>query len=112
MAAGKVRALAVMPGDRNPAYPNVPSMKELGFEIPTPITQYYVLGPKGMDKAVLDKLYKVFAEALRGPALQQFALKNGLTIDVQGPEESAKQIRDNWKLYTKIIQDFKIEVKK
>jgi tripartite-type tricarboxylate transporter receptor subunit TctC len=112
VAAGKVRALAVVPGDRNPAYPGVPSMKELGYDFPTPVTQYFIIGPKGMDRAIVDKLYKVFAEAMKSPPLQQHAATNGAIIDIAGPEESVKEIRSMWTIYTKVIKDFNMEVRK
>jgi tripartite-type tricarboxylate transporter receptor subunit TctC len=110
--AGKARILVVMPGDRTPIFPDVPSMKELGYDFPTPVSQYFVIGPKGMDKAVVDKLYKAFAEALKTPAFQQFATKNGMIIDVAGPEESTRQIKEILKIYTKVIKDFNVEVRK
>jgi tripartite-type tricarboxylate transporter receptor subunit TctC len=112
VAAGKVRVLATVPGDRNPLFPDVPSMKELGFDFPMPANLYFVIGPKGLDRAIVDKLYKVFAEAVKTPAIQQFATKNGLIIGVAGPEETAKQIRDMWQLYAKVIKDFKLEVQR
>jgi tripartite-type tricarboxylate transporter receptor subunit TctC len=78
---------------------------------PTPRGHRFI-GPKGMDRAVVDKLYKVFAEALRTPTLQQFAERNSLIIDGTGPDECIRQIRENWRIYTKVIKDFNVEVRK
>lgn len=112
VSGGKARVLFVSPGGRNPAYPDAPSLKELGYEFPTPTSLYFVIGPKGMDRAVVDKLHKVFAEAMKSPTIQQFATKNGVFIDVAGPEESTRQIKEMWKVYTKVIKDFNVEVRK
>ena len=101
-----------VPGDRSPAYPNTPSMKELGYDFPTPAPHYFVIGPKGMDKAVVDKLSKVFVEAMNSPPLQEFAAKNGLVVEAVGPEECVKQIKDDWKMYTNVIKDFNLKVQK
>jgi tripartite-type tricarboxylate transporter receptor subunit TctC len=112
VAAKKIRVLATVPGNRNPLYPDAPSMKELGFDFATPVNQFLIIAPKGMSRELVDRLYKVFAEAMKTPAVQQFALNSGLIIDPLGPEETANHIREMWKIYAKVIKDFNVEVRK
>ena len=49
---------------------------------------------------------------MRGPAYQQLAAKTGMIVDPIGPEECTKHIKNMWQLYTKVIKDFNLEVKK
>lgn len=64
--AGKLRLLMVLGGQREKAWPDVPTIKELGypftFESPTGLA-----GPKGMDPAVVKKLHDAFKKAMDDP---------------------------------------------
>lgn len=60
---GKLRLLAVSSAKRVAAYPNVPTLAELGYPQLTGTTWFSVSGPAGMPPAVVDKLN---AEIRRG----------------------------------------------
>jgi tripartite-type tricarboxylate transporter receptor subunit TctC len=60
---GKLRLLAVSSAKRVAAYPNVPTLAELGYPQLTGTTWFSVSGPAGMPAAVVDKLN---AEIRRG----------------------------------------------
>jgi tripartite-type tricarboxylate transporter receptor subunit TctC len=60
---GKLRLLAVSSSKRVAAYPNVPTLAELGYPQLTGTTWFSVSGPAGMPVAVVDKLN---AEIRRG----------------------------------------------
>ncbi|MFM9942011.1 MAG: Bug family tripartite tricarboxylate transporter substrate binding protein [Hyphomicrobiaceae bacterium] len=65
--AGKFRVLNVWTADRVSIWPEVPTLKELGypfvFESP-----YGLVGPKGMDPATVKKLHDAFKIAMDDPA--------------------------------------------
>ncbi len=107
--AGKLRALAILGKARNPLLPDVPSAAELGYNMTVPGTIYFVIGPKGMNKAAVDKLYDAFSTAIKSPNFQKFAKENGEITDPVGPEELDKRIREYWVVYEKILKELKVE---
>ena len=89
--AGKLRALAVTTPKRVAAAPEVPTMIEAGlpgFEI---VLYSGVLGPKGMDPAVVRKLNAEFAKAVKAPEMQPVWANIGAEPLVMSPEEFEKR---------------------
>jgi tripartite-type tricarboxylate transporter receptor subunit TctC len=87
MRSGKLRALAVTTPQRSGAAPDVPTMIEAGlpgFEI---VLYSGVLGPKGMDPAVVRKLNAEFAKAVKAPEMQPVWANIGAEPLVMSPEE-------------------------
>jgi tripartite-type tricarboxylate transporter receptor subunit TctC len=85
--AGKLRPLAVTTPKRVPAAPEVPTMAEAGvpnFEI---VLYSGILGPKGMDRAVVRRLNAEFAKAVRSPEMTQVWQNIGADPIVMTPEE-------------------------
>jgi hypothetical protein len=69
--AGKLRALAVTTPKRVAAAPEVPTMIEAGlpnFEI---VLYSGILGPRGMDRALVRRLNAEFAKAVESPEMKQ-----------------------------------------
>ena len=69
--AGKLRALAVTTPKRVAAAPEVPTMIEAGlpnFEI---VLYSGILGPRGMDRALVRRLNAEFARAVESPEMKQ-----------------------------------------
>jgi tripartite-type tricarboxylate transporter receptor subunit TctC len=85
--AGKLRPLAVTTPKRVSAAPEVPTMIEAGvpnFEI---VLYSGILGPKGMDRAVVRKLNTEFARAAQSPEMKQVWQNIGADPIVMTPEE-------------------------
>ena len=61
--AGKLRLLAVFTADRAKRFPDVPTVRELGFDVVID-SPGGLVGPKGMDPAVV----KILADAFRAAA--------------------------------------------
>jgi tripartite-type tricarboxylate transporter receptor subunit TctC len=88
---GKLRALAVTTPKRSGAAPEVPTMIEAGlpnFEI---VLYSGVLGPKGMDPAVVRKLNAEFAKAVNAPEMQQVWNNIGADPLAMSPQEFEKR---------------------
>ena len=54
--SGEVICLGIAQDERNPALPDVPTLKELGYDFTFPGQLMVVVGPKGVDEAILNKL--------------------------------------------------------
>src|SRR5262249_5538363 len=69
--AGHIRALAVVSPTRFPEYPDIPTMKEIGFtDIGTSPWQA-MFGPAKMPKDAAETLNKAVLQALQAPSVQE-----------------------------------------
>lgn len=87
---GKLRALAVTTPRRSGAAPDVPTMIEAGmpnFEI---VLYSGILGPKGMDRAIVRRINAEFAKAVRAPEMQPVWQNIGADPIAISPEEFEK----------------------
>lgn len=67
--SGKLRLLATLGSKRNKAFPDVPTVKESGWDTITE-SPFGIGGPKGMDPAVVKVLHDAFKKTLEDPAVQ------------------------------------------
>jgi tripartite-type tricarboxylate transporter receptor subunit TctC len=91
---GKLRALAVTTPQRSGAAPDVPTMIEAGlpgFEI---VLYSGVLGPKGMDPALVRRLNAEFAKAVKAPEMQPVWANIGADPLAMSPEEVQKRTQN------------------
>ncbi len=68
--SGKVVPLGIVAENRNPALPNVPTMKEQGIDFAVTVDRG-LLAPKGTPKEVLEVLNAAFEKALNDPELKK-----------------------------------------
>lgn len=66
--AGKLRLLMVWTEKRSPNFPDVPTLKELGYNLVYD-SPFGIAGPKGMDPKVVAKLHDAFKKAIEDPAV-------------------------------------------
>jgi len=67
--SGKLRLLATLGSQRNKAFPDVPTVKESGWDTITE-SPFGIGGPKGMDPAIVRVLHDAFRKTLEDPAVQ------------------------------------------
>jgi tripartite-type tricarboxylate transporter receptor subunit TctC len=68
--AGKFRLLVTWGAQRTKRWPNVPILKEVGYDIVSN-SPYGLAGPKGMDQKVVKILHDAFRKAIDEPAYQK-----------------------------------------
>src|SRR3712207_5026142 len=104
--AGKARSLAVMAPQRNPAFPNVPTLKEeMGIDYATGAWRGFA-GPKGLPADVATKLTAALKRANESKEYRDFMASRGFGVkwaDAQGfrSEERrvGKECRSRWSPY-------------
>lgn len=74
--SGDLRLLAIASAERHPDYPNVPTLKELGYDIVLGNYSGFV-APKGTDPEKIKVLDDAIAKCLAEPAIQKFLLEAG-----------------------------------
>ena len=72
--AGQLRLLAVFTGERAKRFPDIPTVKELGLDVVVE-SPGGLIGPKGMDPAIVKTLGDAFKEAAKEPAHVEFLEK-------------------------------------
>lgn len=88
VAAGKARLLAVAGEQRDPAFPDVPTFRQAGFDL---VAQpwYALFAPAGTPPATVDRLAKAAAAAVNDPAVNKRLVDMGLEPTGQGPAQLA-----------------------
>jgi tripartite-type tricarboxylate transporter receptor subunit TctC len=71
--SGKVRALLVAAEERDPAFPDTPIPKELGYSFTIICSMEGVVAPKGLPQDQLRRLEKAFSEAVKDPRFVKWA---------------------------------------
>ena len=88
--------------------PNVPTFKELGLEPVNRMAYYGILGPKNMPKDVVDKINAAVRKVLQDPAVRKRIEDTGSLVIGNSPEEFAKQIKDEYETYKKVVAQQKL----
>ncbi|MBX9758160.1 MAG: tripartite tricarboxylate transporter substrate binding protein [Beijerinckiaceae bacterium] len=87
--SGKIRALAQVTDARLPEFKDVPTLKEAGFDVPSPPQPRGVVGPPGMAPEVLAYYVDLIARANKSPGWQKFLRDGILEEKLLGPKETA-----------------------
>jgi tripartite-type tricarboxylate transporter receptor subunit TctC len=84
---GRLKALAVSSETRDPELPKVPTLRELGMQNLETSGFQGLIGPAGMPKDVVDKLYNALRKTLDNPEVQEKFAKAGTPVVKRNPEE-------------------------
>lgn len=97
--AGRIKLLASALDIRLPPIPDVPTLKEQGYD--EKVEMYVALvGPKGMPKDVNDRLLSVADKLANDPETKDFITKNLLMLPVTwGQDEVNKAVKAQYKLF-------------
>jgi tripartite-type tricarboxylate transporter receptor subunit TctC len=89
---GRLRLLAMFTPTRVQDFAQAPTLIESGYDLTAP-SMLGIVGPKGMDAAVVETLHNAFRKAMQGEAFTQCAYRFGLKTDYLGPAAYAKFIQ-------------------
>ena len=102
--AGKLRALAVSSKQRNPLYPEVPTISELGYPGFEALSWSGMSVPRGTPQAIVDKLEATLSTIMQSPSVRQRMESVGFVVPTQGSKAYTAFVKselDNW---TRVIQ--------
>lgn len=105
---GRLKAFATAGPQRDPVFPDVPTLDEAGVKgFSLPINQG-IAAPAGTPATIIAKLNAVANDVLRQPQLMQRARDLGLVINGGSPEKLGQIIQDDLAKFGKIVTDAKI----
>lgn len=102
--AGKLRALAVSSVQRNPLYPDVPTVAESGFKGFEALSWSGLSAPKGTPQPILDKLEVAMAQVMQSPAIRQRMESVGFVVPTQGAKPYAEFVKSEEARWTREIK--------
>jgi tripartite-type tricarboxylate transporter receptor subunit TctC len=103
--AGKLRALAVLGKVRNDALPGAQTAIEAGYPDLAVVLEWYgVAAPTSTPRAAIQKLNEGVVRALGSPDVVERMQSLGQTISPSGPDEFAKQIREDFARWAKVVK--------
>jgi tripartite-type tricarboxylate transporter receptor subunit TctC len=106
IAAGKMRVLAVTDVKRHPDLPNVPTVKEEGYDVVFTMWRS-VLAPKGTPQAILDKLETAFKKLSEDRSFKALIKSLGDEVHFQGGKDFEKTWADEWEQHSRVASGAK-----
>jgi tripartite-type tricarboxylate transporter receptor subunit TctC len=95
LEAGRVRSLAVMSPERNPAFPDVPTLKEAtGLDWGVGAWRG-IAGPKGLPQEVVDRLVPLLKQIHESAEFKDFMAQRGFGLVWQEPAGFAQWMADS-----------------
>jgi tripartite-type tricarboxylate transporter receptor subunit TctC len=101
--AGKARILAVAGDQRDASVPDVPTFRELGYDL---VAQpwYALFAPAGTPPAVIERLSKAAISAVQDPATHQRLQAMNLEPTGYGPERLGQIMKDDYERWGPVIR--------
>ncbi|HEU5296983.1 MAG TPA: tripartite tricarboxylate transporter substrate binding protein [Burkholderiaceae bacterium] len=91
--SGKLRLLVTFGEQRTSRWPQVPTLKELGYGI-VATSPYGLAGPRGLPGAVVQTLHQAFKTAMYDPQHIAELAKYDQELAYRGPDDYAQAMRD------------------
>ena len=101
--SGKLRMLAVMSSERSPAFPDVPTLKELGLADLEVDTWYGVFAPAGTSGPIVAKLNAELNALLEQPHTRELLAKQGMNAVGGSPERFGELVRRELVRWSRVV---------
>ena len=102
--AGKLRALAVTSAERNPLYPDVPTIAESGYPGFEAISWSGLSAPRGVPAPILEKLEAAAVQVMQSPHVRQKLESQGFVVPPQGSAHYTKFVASEIERWTRVIK--------
>ncbi len=102
--AGQTRILLFLLDQRSDDYPQVPILKDLGYDILVPI-MFTVTAPKGIPDEIVRKLEDAFTKAIKEPAFIKGMKDLHHTIIYRNSREMADYVAHNYEIFGTLLRE-------
>jgi tripartite-type tricarboxylate transporter receptor subunit TctC len=105
--SGQMRLLVCWNDKRMPFYPNVPTLKEKGYDFAVQAL-IVIYGPANLPKDVITRLSKAFRQAAETEEVKQVLKRISYPHDIRESEELTQIIRKDYEINRKLFKDLGI----
>jgi len=102
---GKMRALAIGAAQRSAQFPDVPTLKELGYESIVPTFWWGAAVRSGTSPEVVERLQTVINEAMRSPAIATKFTEQGVIVQTSSSKAFTAYIDSEINRWTKVMHE-------
>jgi tripartite-type tricarboxylate transporter receptor subunit TctC len=106
---GKIRALAVTSLTRSAAFPDVPTMDELGLKGFESTAWYGLLGPAGLPQEVVSRWTQALAKAAGDKAGMDAINVTGCDVNIQSPAATVERIKTDIAKWGRVVKEANIK---
>jgi tripartite-type tricarboxylate transporter receptor subunit TctC len=99
----RMRVLVAFQPQRHPVFPDVPTAKELGWDVANGVW-YLLMAPKGTPAAVVKYLHDAAKEAIADPRFEKLMTERGIDVDYRPGEVLRAGLWREYKAHTEILQ--------
>ncbi len=103
--SGKIRPLAVTSLKRSAAFPDVPTMNELGLKGFDSTGWYGLVGPAGLAPAAVAKITQILARAREDRAMHSQINATGCDTEILTPAQTIEKVKTDLVKWGKVIKD-------
>jgi len=104
LEGGQARVLLFLGEKRSEEYPQVPVVKDLGYDIPCPVYNG-VAGPRGLPDEIVRKLGEAFTKGMKEPAFVKGMKDLHVTVFHRNSKELTDWAAYNYELFGKILKE-------
>lgn len=108
--AGKMRLLAITGPTRLPDFPNVPTLRELGYDVDAQ-WDIGLVAPKGVPQPTLQKLRNAFATAAKDPKFVKFVKDNDMPLGSMDGEQYSRYLKQSYDVRAPLIRELGLAYK-
>jgi tripartite-type tricarboxylate transporter receptor subunit TctC len=105
---GRIRPLAVTSLQRSAAFPDVPTMDELGLKGFDSTAWYGIVGPAGLPREVVAKWTQVLAKAGADKVVMDQISATGCDAEIQSPAATIERVKNDYLKWGKVVKEANI----
>ncbi|MBI4192553.1 MAG: tripartite tricarboxylate transporter substrate binding protein [Betaproteobacteria bacterium] len=106
VATGRLRLLGTFTVKRLEAYPDVPTLKELGYEVEGSGGIFGILGPRGIPKERIQIIHDALYTAMQTSQFKEVLAQFDATYDYRGPESFQRKIKELYESRIELVEKY------
>ena len=109
LQSGRMKALGVTGNERSPAVPNVPTLKEQGFDRYDFYVNYGLYAPAGTPRNILETMQKAVKEVVETPEMKAILIDKGAVPVANSIDEFNALQKANFENLKKLAEQFNMK---